>query len=451
MNIIYSSSNAVSDIAIYQMKGADPDPVDRAGLVPSNKVYLNATETGEPWVNWGTDNKKPCRLSYKIGKSGVLNAAISAKARIAIGKGVAPVLVTGRDQKSGQEIMDWIYDPEIEDWLELNNDYLYSLQFIRDMVGYGWAHSRIRMDNGGQNIASFKTDDVLKCRLGEMNKETGEIMQTFYSPSWKDVKGPKDYKTLEMLSENNELADLQKRLGRGKGGKEFSLISRGDLNGKSYYPNPIWESVMEWVDLVIKVPEMKHAMFNNQMSIKYLITISIKYFERGDTKWNSYNADEKQQKFKDKVTEINKHLTGNDKAYKSIAAASYMDPSGKEIKDIQIEVLDDKVKDGKLLPESSAGDKQILFSLMMNPTIMGANTFGAGEGGAGSGSDIREAYLVQIMLMEAERRMNTKIFNIVKRFNGWSERYKGKNLQFRYPNLILTTLDTGGSTAPVNP
>ena len=447
METIYSSNHAVSEIGLYEMV---KDPVDRAGIVPSNKVYTGSLNTDEhPWAPWGSDNLMPVMLAQKIAKSGVLSATIGAKARIAIGKGIAPVIITGRNSKTGQEEMEWLYDQEIEDWLELNNDYFNSLNSIRDIIGYGWTHSRITMGNGHKNIASYKTDDVVKCRIGRANEKTGEIEKTYYHPTWKDVK--KEYKTIEMLRENNELTDLTEKIKRGSTTPEYSIISRNHLDGRSYYPNAQWYSVIDWVDLVIRVPEMKMAMFNNQMSIKYMIYINENYFKKGDPKWNTYSALEKQQKFAAKVDEINKHLTGNDKAYKSIAVSFYIDNTGKEVRDIVIETLDDKVKDGKLLPESSAGDKQILFSLMMNPTIMGANTFGGGEGGAGSGSDIREAYLVQIMLMEAERRMNSKIFNLVKRFNGWQKKYEGKNLQFRYPNLILTTLDTGGSTAPVNP
>ena len=448
METIYSSNHAISKIGLYQM--TRPDPVDRAGIVPSNKYYVSALDTDEhPWAPWGSDNLMPNLLSSKIGKSGVLSATIGAKARIAIGKGIAPVIITGRNAKTGQEEMEWLYDAEIEDWLELNNDYFNSLNSIRDIIGYGWTHSRITMGNGHKNIAFYKTDDVVKCRLGRYNKNTGEIEKTYYHPTWKDVK--EQYKTIEMLRENNELTDLISKIEGGSKTPEYSIISRGHLDGKSYYPNAQWYSVIDWVDLVIKVPEMKMAMFNNQMSIKYMIYIDENFFKKGDPKWTSYTAAEKHVKFQAKVSEINTHLTGNDKAYKSIAVQFYVDNAGHTHKDITIEVLDDKVKDGKLLPESSAGDKQILFSLMMNPTIMGANTFGGGEGGAGSGSDIREAYLVQIMLMEAERRMNSKIFNLIKRFNGWQDKYAGKNLQFRYPNLILTTLDTGGSTAPVNP
>lgn len=464
-DIVFAESAAVSPVAIYQMVA---DPVDRAGntVAASNKVYVDGNnQDGTEWAKWGINNLLCDDLALKLRKTGVLNAGIKAKARIALGKGIAPVLITGRD-KDGSEQMEFIYDPEIEDWLELNHDFFNSLHSIKDMIGFAWTHQRIYLSNDGTKIASFKTDDVVKCRMGKKNPATGEIEYTFYSPCWHkqfNVDASDKYKKISMLRENSEWQDLTERIDEGTKEKEFSIISRGDLDGQEYYPYPLWYSVYDWVDLAIRIPAMKIAMFNNQMSIKYLVKINTKYFERGDKNWNSYSAEDKQAKFKAKVDEINTHLVGNEKAYKSISVQSYVDNNGNEISDISIEVLDDKVKEGKLLPDSSASDKQILFSLMMNPTIMGANTIGGAEGGAGSGSDIREAYLVQIMLMEAERRMNSKIFNIVKRFNGWNKKtYKvknadgtekevsGQNLQFRYPNLILTTLDKGGSIAPVN-
>ena len=103
-----------------------------------------------------------------------------------------------------------------------------------------------------------------------------------------------------------------------------------------------------------------------------------------------------------------------------------------------------------MLPDSAAFDKQILFSMFFNPAIWGGNLLGDGaSGGAGSGSDIREAFLVQIMLMQAERMMNLEVFNVVKNFNNWV-RFEslGRQLVFRYDSNILTTLDTGGSTKP---
>jgi hypothetical protein len=76
---------------------------------------------------------------------------------------------------------------------------------------------------------------------------------------------------------------------------------------------------------------------------------------------------------------------------------------------------------------------------------MGADSPGGPySGGAGSGSNIREAILVQVMLGEAERRMNSQLYQIIKHYNGWDKR-----IVFRYPNSLLTTLNTGANTQPV--
>jgi hypothetical protein len=92
-------------------------------------------------------------------------------------------------------------------------------------------------------------------------------------------------------------------------------------------------------------------------------------------------------------------------------------------------VIDDKISEGKMLPDASAADKQIMMALLFNPAINGANLLADGSsGGAGSGSDIREAAAVQLVLMHAERMLNLKVFNLVKYYNGWYDKYKSQGM-----------------------
>ena len=128
------------------------------------------------------------------------------------------------------------------------------------------------------------------------------------------------------------------------------------------------------------------------------------------------------------------------------------------------------MKDGKMLPDSAAADKQILFSMFSNPAIYGSNLLGDGaSGGAGSGSDIREATLVLMNLLQPERTNNLAVLDLVKKYNGWSKRLEVERsifavtdttktnlikkitprLVWRYSAPVLTTLDKGGSTQPV--
>ena len=418
---------------------------------PILKNELNA----KPWALWGSSDNNGKVWADKMRKCGVLTAAITGKARIAIGRGIRPVIITnvGPD---GTEEMEFVNDAEIDYWLEQNHTFKNSISAVRNIIGWGWNHTRLILDNKGEKIARYKTDDIVKCRMAKKDENSRQIEKTFYSPNFDLYQGTsaeddKYLKSITLLEEGDELNDLQELIADGTATREFSMIYRSELDGQEYYPYPMWYSTIDWVDLVGKIPQMKVAMMNNEITVKYIIRIDPQYFKNLDGKWDSYDYAKRQAMFQAKATEINTHLSGTDKAYKSIVDSVYIDPAtGKPIPFITIEVIDDKKNDGKLLVDSSAGNKEILFSLMLNPAIIGANTFGSGDGGAGSGSDIREAYLVQIMLMEAERQMNNHIFNIVKHVNGWVDKFPGKNLQFRYPNSVLTTLDKGGSMKPTN-
>ena len=113
---------------------------------------------------------------------------------------------------------------------------------------------------------------------------------------------------------------------------------------------------------------------------------------------------------------------------------------------IKITSIEDHIKDGKLGPDSAAANSEILFTLMINPALIGADSPGGPySGGAGSGSNIREALLMQIMLGEYERRLISQHLKLILAYNGWDS--KGETI--RYPNSVLTTLNTGANTKPV--
>jgi hypothetical protein len=143
--------------------------------------------------------------------------------------------------------------------------------------------------------------------------------------------------------------------------------------------------------------------------------------------------------------------------------------TGKFVPYVQVEAIDDKFTDGKWLPDSAAANSEILFALNMNPALMGAGQPGGAYSNNAGGSNVRESYLVQMMLLDAERKMNTRLMNVVKKFNGWAARLEKETtvttsstdalgttssttrtytprLVFRFQSGLLTTLDTGKST-----
>ncbi|MGN6293762.1 MAG: hypothetical protein ACTHMV_13545 [Chitinophagaceae bacterium] len=411
--------------------------------VPAEKM----TTSSSPWANWGPNNDQPIRMAKDIEDCGVLAAGLDIKTRIAIGKGPAVFIRESVDAEGKEELVH-VNDSEIEDWFERNDTFDYSMQSVFDLFGYGWAPSQLILSRDRKKINRIKRTDVVTSRLEKRNLSSGLIENMYLSADWSCTGSFSDLTPkIPVLEEKNELEDLLQR----QSGFEFALINRQLRNGRHYYPNPLWWSTRQWVEIAKAVPAMKKAMFNNQMTIKYMVTISQNYWKRIHKNWDTFTVDKKQQIISDKLEEIDKYLAGNDNQFKSIFANSYVDPVTKvETADIKIDVLDDKMKDGKLLPDSSAATSEILFALNINPALSGAGSPDGAYSKTPGGSNIREAYMVQLMLLEWERRMNARIFNLVKQYNGWSRRLEkeGKPLVIRYPSGLLTTLDTGKSTKP---
>jgi hypothetical protein len=416
--------------------------------------------SGTEWSPWGDDNQEPERMKDDIENCGVLGAGIQSKVRMAVGNGIYAALVVDTDS-DGNETLEWVNDAEINNWLEFNNSFLYSISNIYNILGYGWGCTQLMLNKGRNYINKIRPTDTFTVRLEKKNLSSNTIDNIYLCSDFSQVAtfDEKKVRKVPVLEENYELSDLLNRTS----GFEFAVLHRLLINGRQYYPRPLWKAAQAWVKISRSIPAMKEALHKNAMSIKYVVIIADHYWEKNFKGFKDKSQEDKAAIFKNKYSEIDQWLTGESNAGKSIVTGNYYDMKSKEyIDDIKITVIDEKWKDGKMLPDNAAADKQILFSMFFNPAIWGGNLLGDGaSGGAGSGSDIREAYLVQLMLMQMERMLNLQIFNIVKHYNGWAKRLEvarnitkpdgttttiTPHLVFRYKTAILTTLDTGKST-----
>jgi hypothetical protein len=436
----------------------------------SRPADIPAYSSSAIWSPWGEDNLEPNLIANDIENCPVLSAGIETEARLAVGKSLDPFLLVDKDQ-DGNETLEWVSDAQVNDWLEDNNNYEFSYRNIYNMLGYGLGASQFILSKDRKYINRIAATNIYTGRLEKKNK-FGDIQNLYLCADWENAPTAFDadkIKRVPLLREGYELQDLEE----SKNGKEFAILHRLIRNGRGYYPQPLHRSAKAWVKISRSVPGFKNALNANQMSIKYIILIADTYWKRIHKTWDTYTPEKRKEIIDERYREINDFLTGELNAGKSILAGKYYDPYSKEyVDDITITVVDDKMKEGKMLPDSAAADKQILFSMFFNPAIWGGNLLGDGaSGGAGSGSDIREATLVLLMLLHPERANNLKIFNLVKKYNGWSKRLEkerdffavsnqGNNalmskkkitprLVFRYSSSVLTTLDTGKSTKPL--
>ncbi len=109
-----------------------------------------------------------------------------------------------------------------------------------------------------------------------------------------------------------------------------------------------------------------------------------------------------------------------------------------------IQPLDNKLDNKENLITSAAANSEIMFSIMVNPNVMGAGMPGGTYAGNQGGSNIREAYLVNVANAWLDRQTILDPIEIMHRYNGGDE-----SIEWRFRNTILTTLDTGAGTSKV--
>lgn len=415
---------------------------------PTETSPDNTTMTGIDFVPWGNDNRLPLTMIEDIEACGVLNGAIDGKARFGLGKGVMPATLESTNP-DGSEVIKPLVDSEISDWMEENVLFDSCFGWLKDNIGLGQDVARFKFNANGTKIGICARHDVSEFRFAPKNKKL-VLDRIHLSANWgSGSMKASDVITLPLMPKIaaaqwlSEIQPMQRR------NKEYAMVCRQPGFNRHFYSMPLWYSAKLWVEIAKGVPEMKAAMFENNIRIKYMVIIHQEYWTNTFPDWDSLDKNVKDTKRRELWDDIDSFLAGSENAYKSIFVDGHTNIALQQrYANIEIKAIDDNTKQGELLPDSAAANSEILFTLMMNPALMGANSPGGGYGGgSGSGSDIREAALVQVMIQEFERMSITRKLNVVAKINGWKARYP--KLVWRFPGLVLTTLDKGGSTEQV--
>jgi hypothetical protein len=399
---------------------------------------------------WGTNNLLPQEMIADTNNTGVLFSAVSAKARTTMGKGARPAIVEGTNS-DGNEKLKFVSDnKEINAFIRNTNVFKNSFALAEDSFRVGNAFVQLLFNPNRTKLLGYKRIDPSKCRFESVNPETGRIDHVVISGDWRqyqqtseDGSGKVDDKHVQkipLLDRDFPLFDLQSRTS----GTTFMLALQPPLSGTHYYAPSPWYSAKRWVKIAQNVPQMKEAMFKNQITLKYLVNFHPEFWVAMNKDYKSLD-DPKQREFREKYYDMmDNYLTGVDNTFKSFMSTQVYDPyATKFCNAVEVTTIDDKIKDGKMLIDSAAANIEILLPLMINAALLGVDMPGGGaySGGAGSGSNIREAYLVQVMLHEFERTQISLPLEIAQTINGWPE-----EIVWRYPNPIVTTMNTGANT-----
>jgi hypothetical protein len=408
-----------------------------------------------PYIPWGGDNREPLQMIKDIESVGILNSIVHSQARLALGQGV--IWAYTKYDKSGAIIIDDIpVIPEIDDFMEDNNHYFHEHAWMDDLIAFNQGVGRFVLNKGRDKIVLFQRDDVSELRCAKMND--GGISEYIYlCAEWDKVAGVDDARVLKvpLLNPNSILQDLRDRAQNGTD-STFAIRMVNPTWNKKYYPRANWQSSNDWVKILMKIPKMKDAMFDHNFRPRYQVTIYKSFWENrfqgdnDDKTWADYTYEE-QDGIRQKVYDsIDEHLGGVDNHGKAIFVDGFYDEAtGKTYSEIEIKPIEDLIKEGDMLPDSAAGNSEVSFACMYNPSIVGASLPSGPYTNSQGGSNVRESITVQILIHEPERQMICRNYNIINRFNGWDKTYAkdGLRLSPLIPTTILTTLDTGSGTS----
>ncbi len=425
--------------------GVPADKLKKLEAPKPSRIDTDRTMVGNIEVaSWGPSNDWPTKSDAIINKVGVLNTGLRFTRNFTLGQGIFPCLVTGYDEK-GNELLAPPTDPTLAVFANSRIVRRYMEKSMRDYLKLGITYVQILINADGDKIVGINTINAKYCRLSFAN-EQGVIEKCVVSGYWPNIPVEGSYTVFDVLDDYDPFGDLQRRRWAGQTkGKSYIMCIRDSWSNNEYYSSPLWYAayLAGWVDIASMVPAFLKKAYTNQITWKWHIQIPYAFWDKQFPRTEYPEIEDRKRAIEDYMDSIESNLCGEAGADKPIFTFFEINPqNGKAEEQWIIKPLENKLTNDGNLVTSAAANSEIMFAMMVNPNVMGAGMPGGPYAGNQGGSNIREAYLVNIANCWLDRQNILDPLEIYSRFNGSSE-----NIEWRFRNTILTTLDTGAGTA----
>lgn len=448
MDILYNNEGVPlmmhSDIAFYDTK-LDKQTADerRRVLFPYDDTRHDFIEVaGQRVLSWGKDNLFPWHAAETVRNTTVLNTGLRFLRNLTMGQGIFACKVKGYNDK-GDEILQPVEDSSYQRFVGSRMVRRYMEKTLRDFLKVGISAVHFVPNAAGNKIVGLNTINSIYFRFTEPLDALGS-QNCVVSGSW-DLS-PSNYSILPLLSDYSpeNHAELLRFMGKMKGG--FVYPVRDSWSNDDIYGEPIWwpAYVAGWVDIAHMVPQYLKKAYKNQTTWKWHVQIPYSFWDKRFPLTEFKDANLRRQAIDKYMSSIEKNLLGAENAEKPIFTNyAVNEMNGRIEEEWKILPLSNKYSAGQEnLVTSAAANSEILFSLMVNPNVLGAGMPGGSYAGNQGGSNIREAFLVNIANSWIDRQNILDPLQLYMQLNGAPD-----DLQLRFRNTILTTLDTGAGTS----
>jgi hypothetical protein len=399
------------------------------------------TISGIKMLNWGKSNDFPQWADQIITSTSVLNSGLKFIRNFTLGQGIFAARVVGLDGE-GNEILEPYPDATVQDFVSHTRMRRYMELVGRDYFKFGSSPVQLITNADGSKIIGLNPLNAYFARLSERDPSTGRE-KCIVSGKFPEMPGKDDYKDYDVLLDYDPELDLQLQRLAGKNVDRMIVMVRDSWSNRDTYSEPVWLSayLAGWIDIAKSVPLYLNKVYKNQATWKWHIQIPYSFWDKKFPEVNYDDIKERERVISEYMDEIEKNLLGAENAEKPLFTHYALnDLNGKVEEEWKITALDNKSKEGDKLVTSAAANSEILFALMINPNVLGAGMPGGTYSGNQGGSNIREAFLVNIANAWVDRQNLLDPIQLALRNNGYSD------VVLRFRNTILTTLDKGSGT-----
>ena len=426
----------------------------RSAAAPADNAAVNTEDYRKlfnisPVLKWGAKNDFPNAIDEEAKASSVLEGGMKVLCDHLRGQ---EFFLYKFVYKDGKRIIEEVQDDEVLDELEAIGYYEYWYDACGEMPKWGNLWPVFNM-NKNREIAEIKIFDGLWNRFERPRPENGKIENIFVSAQWQkqiDVLLTRGnipdtlkswvfkYPLLDRMNYADQLASstLKKY-------DSFASHIKYHTSGSAYGRAP-WHSLYlnRWLGISGKVPEMIMRYYEAAMTINYLIYTDSEWLLKKFPEFEDWDDETRAKKIKELQDSFEKNLKGGENAFKSLMLTTKTDAQGNEVKNVKFEPLENKIREVTVIPDSQVSDGQILFTLGVAPSLMGAVIPGGKGGEGGSGSNIREASLALQMRLKPDRDLIHNAFYIWRdyKFRDTKDRNKTK-LMIGVRDYAINTLD----------
>ncbi|MCQ2189700.1 MAG: hypothetical protein MJZ00_07295 [Paludibacteraceae bacterium] len=413
-------------------------------IFPFNNNEHNRFQVGEhECVSWGSNNDWPDIAIKQIRETTVLNTGLKFIRNFTMGQGIFPCRIKGYDD-DGNELLDPVHDVQIESYINSRSTRRMMEKLLRDYLKVGSGLVHFVPNKAGNKIVGLDTISAQNFRhtVPDEYGNHKSIVSAYFPLN----SSTQPYSVLPALNDFSAELQVDAFCRQKKFGKGFVMPIRDTWSNDSIYSEPIWlpAYISGWVEIAHLVPRFLRKAYENQITWKWHVQIPYSYWDKRYPENEFRDKKAREKAIQKEMDDMEKNLCGAANAEKPLFTHYAVNElNGRAEEEWKITALDNKYRGGENLVTSAAANSEILFAIMVNPNVLGAGMPGGTYAGNQGGSNIREAFLVNIANAWVDRQALLDPLMLFLRINGV------KDIQLRFRNTVLTTLDKGAGTQKV--